>query len=189
MTKVVFLLEEASMEHLLRGLLPRLLPRTVEGRDWQLIPHSGKSDLERSIPRKLKAWREPGVRFCIIRDQDSGDCRAIKADLVKLARDVGKSRQTRVRIACRELEAWYFGDPEALADAYQNPALRNLSGRKDYRQVDAIVSPSRRLERLVPEFGKTDAARRMGTRLRLEPNVNTSRSFQVTLDAIRALAA
>lgn len=189
MTKVIFLLEESSMEHLLRGLLPRLLPDTVEGQDWQLIPHSGKSDLERSIPRKLKAWREPGVHFCIIRDQDSGDCRAIKANLVKLATDAGKSSQTRVRIACRELEAWYFGDTEALADAYQTPALRKISGQKAYRQADKIVSPSRELERLVPEFGKTDAARRMGTRLRLEPNVNTSRSFQVTLAGIRKLAA
>lgn len=57
MSRVVFLLEERSMKELLEGLLPRLFP----GLPFLCIPHEGKRDLERSIPRKLRAWREPGA--------------------------------------------------------------------------------------------------------------------------------
>ncbi|MDE0079091.1 MAG: hypothetical protein OXO50_16340 [Caldilineaceae bacterium] len=57
MNRVVFLLEEASMRDLLVGLLPRLYPNMV----FEYLVHEGKSDLDRSIPRKLRAWREPGV--------------------------------------------------------------------------------------------------------------------------------
>ena len=71
MTKLVFLVEEPSMADLLDGLLPRLFPALR----FQCVPHDGKQDLEKSIPRKLRAWREPGVRFVVTRDQDSADCR------------------------------------------------------------------------------------------------------------------
>ncbi|GMU62432.1 MAG: hypothetical protein AMXMBFR34_41950 [Myxococcaceae bacterium] len=59
MGRVVFLLEEKSMKVLLDGLLPRIVPSL----DFLCVPHEGKQDLEKSIPRKLRAWREPGVRF------------------------------------------------------------------------------------------------------------------------------
>lgn len=49
---LVFLLEELSMKVFLEGLLPRVLPEHI---GVQLIPHEGKSDLEKSIPRKLRA--------------------------------------------------------------------------------------------------------------------------------------
>jgi len=80
MRRVVFLVEERSMKTLLDGLLPRLIP----GRSFICIPHEGKQDLEKSIPRKLKAWREPGARFVVVRDNDGGDCRALKQRLVGL---------------------------------------------------------------------------------------------------------
>ncbi len=74
MSRVVFLLEEYSMKVLLEGLLPRLVPDLP----FICVSHEGKQDLARSIPRKLRAWREPGVRFCVIRDNDGADCRALK---------------------------------------------------------------------------------------------------------------
>lgn len=54
------------MRDLLNGLLPRLYPEL----NFLCLAHEGKSDLERSIPRKLRAWREPGVHFVILRDND-----------------------------------------------------------------------------------------------------------------------
>ena len=77
MSRIVFLLEEGSIKVLLEGLLPRLFP----GLPFLCVSHEGKRDLELSIPRKLKAWREPGVRFVVMRDQNSGDCHQVK-DLV-----------------------------------------------------------------------------------------------------------
>ena len=66
--KLVFLLEEPSMKYLLDELLPKILP---EGVEFQTISHTGKRALERSIPRKLRGWNEPGdVRFVILHDQE-----------------------------------------------------------------------------------------------------------------------
>ena len=125
MSRIVFLLEERSMKTLLEGLLPRMVP----GTPFLCIPHEGKQDLEKSIPRKIGAWREPGVRFVIVRDNDGGDCRGLKQRLYDLCRGAGRP-DSLVRIVCQELEAWYFGDPEALARAFDRPSLKNI-GSKD----------------------------------------------------------
>ena len=75
MRRIVFLLEEYSMKVLLDGLLPRLVP----GLQFLCVPHEGKQDLEKSVPRKLRGLaRKPGVRFVVLRDKDGGDCRALK---------------------------------------------------------------------------------------------------------------
>lgn len=185
MKKVVFLLEEESMEHLLRGVLPRIVPDGVEGDDWVLIPHRGKSDLEQSIPRKLRAWREPGTRFFIIRDQDSANCVVVKERLRGIAKKA-KRADTVVRIACRELEAWYFGDLEALANEYSAPEMKALKSKSGFREPDKIGSPANELEKRLPEFGKTDAARRMGHRLSID-GTNTSSSFTHVLRSIRSI--
>ena len=71
MSRVVFFLEEASMKLFLDGLLPRLFP----GLQFLCIPHEGKSDLEKSISRKLRAWNVPGDRFVVVRDNDGAPCR------------------------------------------------------------------------------------------------------------------
>jgi hypothetical protein len=73
MNRIVFLLEERSMKILLDILLPRLFP----GLSFICLAHEGKHDLEKSIIRKLKAWKEPGVRFVIVRDNDGTDCHAL----------------------------------------------------------------------------------------------------------------
>ena len=181
MTKLVFLVEEPSMADLLDGLLPRLFPALR----FQCIPHEGKQDLERSIPRKLRAWREPGVRFVVARDQDSGDCRQVKARLTDLCRK-GRRADALVRVVCRELEAWYIGDPEALARAFpeaRRRALRELN-RARYQNPDTVVRPSEAIAGQIPEFQKRLGARRMAVRLSRE---NRSRSFQVLLEGVERL--
>ena len=145
--KVVFLVEELSAKHLLEGLLPRMLPETVE---YQIIPHNGKRDLEKSIPRKLRGWNEPGdICFVILHDQDNQDCVALKRSLQQICGAVPKP--VLIRIACQELEAWYFGDVSALAQAYQRPDLCKIANRRAYRTPDAIPNPKETLYRLIPE--------------------------------------
>lgn len=46
---IIFLLEERSMKEVLDIILPRILPSGVY---FKAIPHSGKSDLQESVPRK-----------------------------------------------------------------------------------------------------------------------------------------
>ena len=181
MSRVVFLLEESSMKVLLDGLLPRLLPDLP----FLCVPHEGKQDLEKSIPRKLRAWREPGVRFVVVQDNDGSDCLARKQHLVGITRSSGRP-DTIVRIVCQELEAWYFGAPDALANAFARPNLRALAGKARFRDPDAVVQPARALAELVEEFQKVSGARRMAQELTRE---NRSRSFQVLIAGIDGLAA
>jgi hypothetical protein len=180
MSRVVFLLEERSMKVLLEGLLPRLMPNLP----FLCVAHEGKQDLEKSIPRKLRAWGEPGVAFVVVRDSDGRDCMQVKRHIASLCVDAGRA-DTLVRIACQELEAWYFGEPDALAQAYGRPALGEISGKVKYRDSDAIQKPSAELETLVPEFQKVSGARRLGTVL--SEAGNRSHSFHVFLDGVRRL--
>lgn len=165
------------MKVLLEALLPRLLPSL----SFLCVSHQGKQDLEKSIPRKLKAWREPGVRFVVMRDNDLGDCKILKQHLVELCRSAGRP-DTLVRIACQELEAWYLGAPRALAEAYARPELAKLGRKARYRNPDAIRRPSAELKKLVPRFQKVSGARLMGSRLTAEGNL--SESFRTFLSGL-----
>ncbi len=55
---------------------------------------------EKCIPRKLKAWREPGARFLILRDNDGADCHRLKQRLSTLCRNAGRPESV-VRLACQ----------------------------------------------------------------------------------------
>ena len=152
MNKIVFLLEELSMKYLLEGLLPRIFPDIM----FQYIAHERKDDLEKSIPRKLKAWREPGVRFVVLRDRDQNDCATLKQRLLAMCEEAGRP-DTLMRIVCYELESWYLGDPDALAQAFGNEQLRRIGRRAQFRNPDSVQQPSDALIKLVPEFQKVRA--------------------------------
>jgi len=180
--RIVFLLEERSMKVLLEGLLPRVMPALR----FLCVVHEGKNDLEKNIPRKLRQWREPGARFVIVRDNDGADCTRLKDTLVGLVPEE-RREQTLVRIPCQELEAWYFGDPDALALAFSDPDLRTLGTRARFRDPDRVSEPSSALAELAPAFQTVSGARAMG-RL-LDPSRNTSRSFHVFLEGVRRLSS
>ena len=182
MNRVVFLLEEASMRNLLNGLLPRLYPDMV----FSCLSHEGKSDLEKSIPRKSRAWREPDVRFVILRDNDGGDCVRQKRRLLQTCQQAGRA-DTLVRIVCQELEAWYLGEPDALAEAFENERLRGIGRKARFRVPDAVQQPSEALRRLVPGFRKVSGAKAIAGLLTRERN--SSKSFQVLLSGLDRLCA
>jgi hypothetical protein len=183
MTQMVFLLEEPSMKALLDGFLPKVVPQSIE---VITIPHEGKSDLERSIPRKLRAWRMPQAHFFIVRDQDAADCRLVKKELLKLTRGAGRAHVC-VRIACRELESWILGDTEALAQVFQKPALRKLAVKELLRNPDALGSPAQELKKLVPEYQKVSGARAIGPRL--DAKRSSSESFRAFVSAVELAVA
>lgn len=184
MGRIVFLLEEPSMKILLQGLLPRLFPGWIEFEHFVCISHEGKSDLDRSIPIKLKAWRVPGDRFVIVRDNDNAECIDIKARLLAMCRASGRP-DTLVRLVCQELESWYIGDIEALALAF-DPKLDTPILRKRFAEPDTWQKPSKELERLVPTFQKGMGARIMAQHLRETENL--SRSFLEFVKGLRRMA-
>lgn len=181
MSRIFFLLEDLSMKVFLEALLPRAFP----GLRFLCVPHNGKGDLEKSVPRKLRAWREPGVRFVVVRDNDGADCRAIKRGLTDLCERAGRP-DSLVRIATQELEAWYLGDLDALADAFARPELRELASKARFRDPDTTSQPAAAIKQLVPEFQKISAARAMGARMNRDRN--RSPSFNATVAGIEALA-
>jgi hypothetical protein len=87
-----------------------------------------------------------------------------------------------VRIACQELEAWYFGEISALAKAFDTPQLKEIENRARYRNPDAIQYPSRELVKLIPEFQKVSGARRMA--VLLSRDGNRSHSFQAFMEGV-----
>ena len=178
--RLVFLLEEPSMKDLLEGWMPRQFP----GVDFLCIAHQGKSDLDKSIPRKLAAWQIPGDRFIIVRDNDAADCLAVKQRL----RSMCEARpDTLIRLVCQELEGWYLGDLTALAAAYPGCNVNTPKLRKRFSDPDQWQKPSEEVQRLIPQFQKRQGARRMGEQLDRERNI--SHSYQVFVAGIERVLA
>lgn len=184
--RVVFLLEEPSMKNLLENLLPRLFPGWIEHQHFLCIPHQGKSDLDVSIPRKLKAWRFPYDRFVILRDNDNSDCISLKSRFVQMCITNGRS-DTLIRLVCQELESWYLGDLPSLATAFENPKINSPKNIKRFSVPDEWQKPSAEVVRLIPEFQKGSGARLMGDHLNIN-NTNKSASFQVFVAGLQRLA-
>lgn len=185
MTTIVFLLEEPSAEALLHGVLPRLLPAGVS---YRCIPFEGKQDLHKQLERKLRSWLAPNTRFIVMRDQDSGDCVAIKEELSALCRRAGKP-EALVRIACRELESFYLGDLQAVEQGLGINALAAHQENRKYRLPDELGNPSEELIQLTRKrYQKLAGSRSIAPQLRLDDS-NRSHSFKVLLAGIRKVAA
>ncbi len=150
MKKFVFLLEEQSMKEVLKIILPQIIQ---EPYTFQCIPHNGKSDLQKSIPKKTKAWKEPDIQFVVIHDKDSADCIKLKKDLRDLIYEPRRSA-TLIRIACTELESWFLGDLEAV-----EKVLRSIFRLKKARRGFVILTPwqiqNRNLKNWFPDTSRS----------------------------------
>ncbi len=82
-----------------------------------------------------------------MRDQDSGDCKAIKNKLVGLCSEAGKDG-VLVRVACRELESFYLGDLVAVEKGLGIKGLKTQQQGKKFRNPDALGNPAEELFRL-----------------------------------------
>ncbi len=180
--ELVFMVEEASMENTLKAILPRLLP---DGLAFKIIPHSGKGDLERSFPRKLRAWKNPRARFVIVRDNDGGDCVALKNRLVETCTASGRP-QSLVRIVCQELEAWFLGDLRAVEHAGLAKDCAKLQAKKLFRTPDHIEKSKNKLIDLAPTYQPRNGSRAIAPHLSLDNN--TSTSFNVFISGVRRVA-
>jgi hypothetical protein len=181
MKSIVFLLEEESMKEFLDGLLPRILP--LDNMYYQLIPHEGKSDLKKSIPRKLRAWRRPKTKFVILIDQDTKECVELKQEISKLC--VSTSHSTLVRIVCKELEAWYLGDLNVLENFVSNKRIITKSTLKRYQQPDNIDNPENELIKLCGRYSKVRDSRIIGPQI--DYTNNKSYSFKIFIEGLLTL--
>lgn len=176
MDRIEILVEELSMEVFLKGLLPRILPEDYKlGQNCFVYPHEGKNDLQKRLPRRVRAYRSypEDVKLIVVHDQDSADCIKLKQQLVKLIKNEDVNIQFLVRIACRELENWYLGDLKAVEKVYPKSKASGLSRKAKFRNVDKIQG-SREMEYLSKEFGKTSCARSLAPIIDIEDNTSVS---------------
>lgn len=189
-----FLVEEASLESALTQLLPKILPSTVSSK---IHAFRGKPDFLAKVPNRLKgyqAWLPPDWKIVVLIDEDREDCLKLKKQLEDIAISAGlitksscqkdKSFQVLNRIVVEELEAWFFGDVEAICQAYPKVSP-HLAKQKGYRDPDAIKGgTSEALERVLKKAGyhlggleKYKASSEISQYM--NPESNRSKSFQV----------
>lgn len=182
MIDLYFMLEETSMKVALEELLPKVIP---EGISYHLIKHEGKQDLEKSLPRKIRAIG-PDARFIVLRDQDSSDCHQLKQHLLSICSAAGRD-DVVVRIVCHELESWFLGDLHAVENAFQIAGLARKQRQHKYRDPDRLNNAAQELQSLVPNYQKINGARRISRHLDIDQNCSTS--FRVFIEGIMKVIA
>ncbi len=198
---IEFLVEEPSMGEALQALVPKIRP----GIQFDVHAFEGKSDLLAKLPNRFKgysSWLSPSARLVVVLDRDASDGRTLKKQVEGIARKAGlvpkppkasnKPFHVLTRLAIEELEAWFFGDVQALAQTYPGvPAT--LGSRAKYRDPDAIGGGT--WEALLRELQKAghfkgglpkrQVAREVSANM--VPGRNTSRSFQAFRNGVAAL--
>ena len=192
------LVEEPSMEVFLRELLPRILSADC---DFEIHPFQGKLDLLGNLGNRLRGyaqWLPDDWRILVIVDRDDDDCRQLKQRLEDVASGAnlrtrsqagGRPWQLVNRVVIEELEAWYFGDWEAVRSAYPrvSPTVPNQSR---YRNPDSVRGGTwEAFERILKGRGyfrtglrKIEAARTVAAYI--DPARNRSHSFTKFRDAL-----
>jgi hypothetical protein len=197
MEHIEVLVEEPSME----AALLILLPQIVGTISYEVHPFQCKQELLANLPARLRAyrrWLPENWGILVIVDQDDDDCQALKQSLEEIAANSGFITRSAAagatysvvnRLAIEELEAWYFGDWEAVRAAYPRvPAT--IPQKRGYRNPDAIPGGTwEAFERILMKYGyfrgglrKIEAARVVARHM--NPYRNTSRSFQIFRDAL-----
>lgn len=189
--RLIFLVEEPSMEQFLEMLLAETFPRD----SFEIHAFQGKPDLERKLGNRLRGfarWMPDTWKIIVLVDRDNDDCEQLKARLMAEALATGlrwksptepTAWQVAGRIAIEELEAWFFGDWEAVRKAYPR-VPPNVASGKSFREPDSISGGTwEAFERTLQRAGyfrtgllKVEAARSIGKYFR--PDVNRSQSFR-----------
>lgn len=198
--RLIVLVEELSME----AALTRLLPKMLGDIDFEIIHFQCKDDLLKKLPDRLRgysAWLPENWAILVLVDRDDDDCRQLKQQLEDMAAQAGLSTKTAVsqgsrfqvtnRIAVEELEAWFFGDWQAVRTVYPRVSSAILQ-RAGYRDPDAIVGGTwEAIERVLKRAGyfktglrKLELAREVAQHM--EPARNSSGSFQAFRNAVEA---
>jgi hypothetical protein len=199
---IYFLVEEESAAVALYNLVPKIIGHEIK---INVIRHQGKHDLLSKLPGRLKGyskWLPPDGRIVVLVDEDRLDCIKLKHDLEEAAKNAGLVTKTTAakcgyfqvlnRIAIEELEAWFFGDVEALNRSYSR-IPRSLGTKTKYKNPDAINGGTwEALERELQGKGyfkgglpKIEVARTISAEM--NPDHNRSKSFQVFMDGLREM--
>jgi hypothetical protein len=154
------------------------------------------------VPNRLKGYQAslpPDWKIVVLIDEDREDCLKLKKQLEDMAISAGlitksscqkdQSFQVLNRIVVEELEAWFFGDVEAICQAYPKVSA-NLANQQRYRDPDAITGGTwEALERVLKKAGyhpggleKYKASSEISKYM--NPKSNRSKSFKVFYEGL-----
>ena len=196
------IVEEPSME----AALSILLPRMVGNASFHIYSHQCKDELLARLPQRLQGyepWLPPTWRIVVLVDRDDDSCTELKQKVERMAANAGLATRSRRkqgtyaivnRIVIEELEAWYFGDWDAVRKAYPRVEA-GVPAQAKYREPDAIKGGTwEALERVLKAAGyfktglrKIELARTIAAHM--DPGRNRSRSFQVLLSAVNEMTS
>ncbi len=212
---IEILVEDSSGEKLLQMLLPLLMGPHGNPHTWRLHAYKGigrippglvtKADPTKRIlldqlPKLLRGYgKTPGIdAVVVVLDIDKRDCAGFLAELKAVAAACNPRPNTLFRLAIEEIEAWYFGDQDALLAAYPRAKLDVLG---KYVQdsacdtwellADAVhaggSSSIKKAGWPLPGQVKHEWAKKIGPLM--NPDRNISPSFNKFRDGLRQLVA
>lgn len=141
------LVEDSSGAALMGHLMPKLLDEAAQIHTWRIHPYKGvgripkkmtgrtdaaKKTLLDNLPRLLEGYgRTPGYdAVLVLVDTDNRNVPAFKRELQAVVANCLYAPKTVFGLATEEVEAWYFGDQEALLQAYPRADKKVLSKYK-----------------------------------------------------------
>lgn len=195
----------------MEAALRLLLPKVLGDLSFEIYPHQCKDELLLRLPQRLSgygrrrksdAWFRDNCRIVVVIDRDDDDCAKLKRRMEKIANDAGLATRSNPksgaymvvnRLAIEELEAWYFGDWEAVRAAYPR-ASATIPLQVKYRNPDEIAGGTwEAFERVLKKAGyysgglrKVEAARAVA--VHMQPPRNSSPSFCTFRDALLEMA-
>ena len=114
---------------------------------WKVIPFSGKDDLLANLGSQIEEYKSvPHLTFrhIVLVDSDNEDCIELKNRVMEICskagfstRVPGNSWEAAVCIVMKELEAWFFGNWDAVRCAYPR-APEGIPRKVAYRNSDNI---------------------------------------------------
>lgn len=178
---LVIFTEEPSMKEALRVILPKL---DVELRHVRIVSFDGVGNMEKSLPAQLRALSKSGTeKVLILRDNDNGSCTDHKARLQRMTKNANLNAQSKVRIVCQMLEAWFIGDNAALRKS--GHLQKSVPKRLVKCDPDALGNPKAELRKLREGYTEIKGAKAIAPHMAVEEN--RSKSFRHTVQAIRYL--
>lgn len=198
---IEFLLEETSAEIVLTEIVPKIVGEEIT---FRMLNFRGKHNLLKNLPDRLKGYKaileaQEDWRIVVLIDEDREDCQKLKQKLEEYVQNAGLATPSisdnfRVlnRIAVEEIEAWFFGDINALRNQHHRVSP-NLTKQATYRNPDTIKGGTwEALERVLSNAGyytkgfmsKTEIARNIAPFM--NPEQNTSKSFQIFRDGLKS---
>ncbi|MDK2974631.1 MAG: hypothetical protein PWP08_1002 [Methanofollis sp.] len=203
MTSRWYLIEILLEEESARAALNSIFPKMIRNEDsFNIHPYNGKKDILKKLPDRLrgyKKWIPPDYTIIVLVDRDRDDCMLLKQKLEQIAIGAGLATknsprhdgrfQVLNRIAIDELEAWFFGDIDALVAAY--PGIPATLGNKvKYRDPDAIIDTWETLERVLQRAGYSGPQQKIRVASNISgmmiPENNRSASFQSFYTGVQA---